>query len=182
MNLNIKLTFLLLFIFTITFAQDKPAFKSMDVFELEWVTNPQISPDGNTIIYQRRGMDIMNDRRTSRLWIINADGTEHYKLTANDVSEGNAKWSPSGDRIAYTASTDEGSELFIYWVKSGKSARISQLPNSPSSITWSPDGKTLAFSMFVNGSELKLVKPYKKPKGAKWAAAPRVTTRLETRS
>lgn len=178
MKLNIKLTFLLLFVFYTIVAQ-KPAFESMDVFELEWVTNPQISPDGNTVVYQRRGMDIMTDRRTSRLWIINTNGNQHYKLTSNDVNEGNAKWSPSGDRIAYTASTDQGSELFIYWVKTGKSARISQLPNSPSSLTWSPDGKNIAFSMFVDGSELKLVKPHKKPKGAKWAAAPRITTRLK---
>jgi dipeptidyl aminopeptidase/acylaminoacyl peptidase len=178
MKFKLKLTFLFIFVTIIVFAQ-KPAFESMDVFELEWITNPQISPDGNTIVYQRRGMDIMTDRRTSRLWIINADGSGHYKLTSSDVSESNAKWSPSGDRIAYTSSTDQGSELFIYWVKTGKSARISQLPNSPSSLTWSPDGKTIAFSMFVNGSELKLVKPHKKPKGAKWAAAPRITTRLK---
>ncbi len=161
------------------YGQQKPAFSSMDVFELEWVEKPQISPDGATIVYIRRGMDIMTDRRQSRLWLINADGTGHQKLSSLDVNEGNPKWSPDGQRIAFTASTKNGSELYIYWTKTGKIARISQLPSSPRGINWSPDGKQIAFSMFVAGSELSLVRPHKRPKGAKWADAPRVTTRLK---
>ncbi|MGB0863618.1 MAG: prolyl oligopeptidase family serine peptidase [Saprospiraceae bacterium] len=171
--------FLALYLPVLLISQNEPAFTSMDVFELEWVTSPQISPDGNKIVYERRGMDLMKDSRTSSLWIINADGTEHYKLTEQNVRESSPSWSPDGQRIAFTSSTDEGSELFIYWVKTGKIARISQLPNSPRGLSWSADGKWLAFSMFVNGSELSLVKPHKKPKGAKWADAPRVTTRVK---
>lgn len=164
---------------TLCFAQPKKVFSSMDVFDLEWVEKPQISPDGTKIVYIRRGMDVMKDRRQSRLWMINTDGTEHQKLTSNDVNEGNPTWSPDGQRIAFTASTTQGTELFIYWVKTGKIARISQLSSSPRGLSWSPNGHFLAFSMFVEGKELSLVRPPKKPKGAKWASAPRVTTRLK---
>ena len=166
--------------FSITlFSQSNPAFSNLDVFDLEWVEKPQISPDGQTVVYVRRGMDIMTDRRFSRLWLINTDGSAHQKLTSNDVNEGNPIWSPKGNRIAFTASTDQGSEIFIYWVKTGKIARISQLKSSPRGLSWSPDGQQIAFSMFVEGRELSLVKPPKKPKGAKWATAPRVTSRLK---
>ncbi|MEM1123808.1 MAG: DPP IV N-terminal domain-containing protein [Bacteroidota bacterium] len=170
----------LFFAWTLTLqSQEKPAFSNLDVFELEWVQSPQISPDGTTIVYVRRGMDIMTDRRQSRLWLINTDGTGHQKLTAMDVSEGNATWSPDGSRIAFTASTDQGSEVFMYWVKTGKVGRISQLPASPRGLSWSPDGQQLAFSMFVEGKELSLVRPPQKPKGAKWANPPRITSRLK---
>lgn len=160
-------------------AQDKPAFSSMDVFDLEWVNDPQISPDGDWIVYGRGAMDIMTDRRTSQLWLIKADGSFHQKLSHLDVRESNARWSPDGSRLAFTASTDQGSELYIYWVDTQKAARVSQLSASPSGLSWSPDGEWIAFSMFVPGKELSLVKPHKKPAGAKWAAAPRVTTRLK---
>ena len=40
-------------------------FNPMDVFELEWATDPRVSPDGNTIVYVRKSNDIMNDRERS---------------------------------------------------------------------------------------------------------------------
>lgn len=152
----------------------------MDVFELEWAADPQISPDGSQIVYRRRGMDKMTDRRTSRLWIINADGSGHMKLTDDDKNESSPAWSPDGSRIAFSSSAEgHGSELFVYWVDSGKMARITQLGRSPGDISWSPDGNHIAFSMHVPESNPVLVKPPKKPKGAEWAEHPRVTTRLK---
>nr|WP_249066927.1 S9 family peptidase [Halalkalibaculum roseum] len=152
----------------------------MDVFELEWAADPQISPDGNTIVYRRRGMDKMTDRRTSTLWIINADGTGHMKLTQRDENESSARWSPDGKRIAFASSAEgNGSEIFVYWVDSDKMARITQLERSPGDISWSPDGKYLAFNMHVPEPNPVLVKPPKKPDGAEWAEHPRVTKRLK---
>ncbi|MEM6771235.1 MAG: oligogalacturonate lyase family protein, partial [Bacteroidota bacterium] len=161
------LLFLLLCSLTLS-AQEKVPFSAMDVFGLEWVTNPQISPDGDWVVYQRRGMDIMKDRRTARLWLIKTDGTGHRKLTSNDVSESSPVWSPDGSRIAFVSGTDQGSEIFVYWLDSGVMARLTQLEHSPSGLSWSPDGKHLAFSMFVPGQELKLVSGPKRPKGAEW--------------
>ena len=158
---------------------DKPAFSELDVFELEWASDPQISPDNQHVVYVRRGMDIMTDKRTSRLWLVKTDGTSHQKLTSHDVNESNPSWSPDGTRIAFTASTEQGSELFVYWMNTGKIARLSQLEFSPSGLSWSPDGNSIAFSMFVKGSELSIAKGPKKPEGAKWAEEPRITTRLK---
>lgn len=172
-------TLLLIFSCSILFAQN-PAFTDMDVFALEWADDPQISPDGKQIVYKRGGMDIMKDRRMSRLWLVDSDGTNHQKLSENDKNEGNARWSPDGKRIVYSAASEnDGSEVFIYWLKTGKTARISQLVGSPSGLSWSPDGKQIAFSMFVEGSEMTIAKLPRKPKGADWAAAPEVTTRLK---
>ena len=168
-----------LFLLQLGFSQSQPSFSNMDVFELEWVTDPQISPDGKRVVYIRRGMDIMKDKRKSRLWLVNIDGSGHLKLTSQERNESNPRWSPDGSRIAFTASTENGSELFIYWLANGKIAKISDLEYSPSGLSWSPDGKKLAFSMFVSDSELSLAKAPKKPKGAKWADEVRVTSRLK---
>jgi len=164
------------------FSQQKVPFSNLDVFELEWAQSPQISPDGSQIVYQRRSMDIMNDKRQSRLWLMNSNGTNHIKLTSSDANESNPKWSPDGTRIAFTSSTDKGSEIFVYWLKTGKTARLTQLEKSPSNITWSPNGEQIAFTMKVSESPLSMVKPPKKPEGAKWAKKPRVTKRLKYES
>lgn len=170
------------FLFTalVTVAQEeKTAFQPLDVFALEWASNPQISPDASQIIYRRNGFDIMKDNSKGNLWIINTDGSSHRKLTSREVSESQAKWSPDGKRIAFVSSTDQGSELYIYWVKSGQIAKISQLEMSPSSLTWSPDGKHIAFTMFKAQKPPVIIKMPAKPKGAEWAKSARITDRLK---
>lgn len=173
--------FLLLFVaFTLsTTAQNKKTFDYLDVFELEYISDPQISPDGEQVIYVRNYFDIMDDKRKGDLWIYDIDSEEHYKLTHGSGNEYSARWSPEADRIAYISSTDQGSELFIYWVKTGNSARISRLEKSPGNLSWSPDGKWLSFSMLVEESAPVLAKMPKKPKGASWAGEARITDRLK---
>ncbi len=158
--------------------QKKP-FQALDVFGLEFVSDPQISPDGSEVVYRRNGYDIMEDRRVGNLWIINSDGSNHRKLTSREVSESQASWSPDGRRLAFVSSTDEGSELYMYWMKSGQIAKLSQLERSPGNLVWSPDGSHLAFSMFVDEKPPVVASMPEKPKGAKWADAPRITDRLK---
>ena len=163
----------------LVYSQDKQPFQPLDVFQLEHAADPQISPDGTQIVYRRSGFDIMKDRGKGNLWIVNIDGSNHRKLTSREVRESGAKWSPSGDRIVFSSSTNEGSEIYMYWVKTAAIAKISQLEGAPGSITWSPDGKHLAFTMFVPKVPPVIVRGPKKPKGAVWAKPARITDRLK---
>ena len=162
-------------------AQDAshPPFQRMDVFDLEWVDDPQIAPDGAHIVYVRRGMDVMTDRRTAALWMMDADGTNHVKLTDRGANESSPRWSPDGSQIAFTSSDEtDGSEIYIHWVEPNKTAKITQLENSPGDLAWSPDGAHLAFTMHVDASAPQFVTPPPKPEGADWADPPRVEDRL----
>ena len=162
--------------------QDAP-FSRMDVFDLEWVANPQVSPDGGQIVYQRRGMDVMEDDRTSALWTLDADGTDHTKLTSRTTDESSPRWSPDGSKIAFTSAADDhGTEIYVHWVEQNKTARITQLENAPSGLSWSPDGTHLAFSMHVSAPEPTLASRPEPPEGADWAEPPRVETRLNHES
>ncbi len=156
----------------------KASFSYEDIFDLEYVSDPQIAPQGDWIVYRRMGFDIMDDKAVGNLWMIKSDGSQHQKLTSREVSESSPEWSPQGDRLAFVSGTDEGSEIFVYWIATGKIAKISQLPFSPGSLTWSPDGDQLAFSMNVPQAAPVLAKMPAKPKGAKWADTPRITDRL----
>jgi len=156
-----------------------PPFSYLDVFELEYASDPQISPNGQQVVYRRMGFDIMKDRAVGQLWIMNTDGSQHQKLTAREVSESAPVWSPQGDRLAFVSSTDEGSEIYLYWLNTGKLARLSQLESSPGNLSWSPDGQWLAFNRKVAAAPPVIAKMPAKPKGAQWADAPRITDRLK---
>jgi len=166
------------FLFYIPTMAQQPNFSYLDVFDLQYVSDPQISPNGDLVVYRRMGFDVMEDKSSGNLWMIRTDGSQHQKVTSREVSESNPKWSPSGDRIAFTSPTDQGAEIYLYWVRSGKIAKLSQLPFAPSSLTWSPDGTQLAFSMHVPEKAPVIAKMPEKPKGAKWAKAPRITDRV----
>lgn len=157
----------------------KENFSYLDVFELQYVSDPQISPDSKMVVYRRSGFDIMKDKSRGNLWLVNSDGSSHQKLSSSDANESSPRWSPAGDRIAFIRSTEEGSEIYMYWVSTGKLAKISQLPYSPSSLTWSPRGDQLAFVMHLPSDPPLAAKIPKKPEGADWADEPRLTDRLK---
>ena len=73
---------------------------TLDLYlDMETVSEPQLSPDGSRIIYTRGWIDKLDDKRESALWIMNVDGSRNRFLAKGS----GARWSPSGDRIAYTA-------------------------------------------------------------------------------
>ena len=87
---------------------------NLDLYwEYETVSDPQLSPDGAQIIYTRGWIDKINDKRESSLWVMNADGSKNRFL----VRGSNARWSPTGDRIVYTAQGDpKGSQIFVRYM------------------------------------------------------------------
>ena len=161
----------------ICFSQTK--FEMQDIFSLQYANEIQLSPDGKKIVYQKMGFDIMEDKSIGTLWIMNTDGSDDQKLTSRDQNESSPRWSPNGDQIAFVSAGENGAEIFLYWVNTGNFARITQLPKSPSSLTWSNDGQQLAFSMFLPSPPPVIAEIPQAPKGAKWAKKPRVTDRLK---
>ncbi len=155
-----------------------PLLTLRDVFELEHISDPRVSPDGNRVVFVRNFMDIQHDRRRSTLWITDTEGLDPRPLTTGLVSDHSPRFSPDGNRLAYLSATDDGTEIFLRWLDSGQSARLTQLPRSPSGLAFSPDGRFLAFSMFVPAKSEPLVKLPEKPEGAEWAEPPQAISEM----
>jgi len=144
-------------------------FTGSDLFNLEVATDPQISPDGRTIAYVRKSNDIMSDKARPTIWLVDVASGQQRPLEAGSGSYFSPRWSPDGTRLAYVAAEGGSAQLFVRWMASGESARITGLPDSPDTIAWSPDGRRIAYSMFVPDEGMKLGSAPPKPEGAKWA-------------
>ena len=166
---------------TFVLAEDLRKFSADDVFELEYADDPQISPDGRRIVYERMSNDIMTDRTRANLWIVDVDGDNHRPLVSGTESASSPRWSPGGDRIAYVRSTDSGTGIFVRWMDTGATALIANLQKSPSHLTWSPDGDWIAFVMSVPGKTESIAPPREKPEGAEWSEPVKVIDKARYR-
>ncbi len=142
---------------------------SIDVFQLEYADDVQISPDGSRIAYLRISHDIMTDRTRRNLWMVNADGTDNRPLRSEARNFSQPRWSPDGTRLAYVSSADGSPQLYVRWMDSGQTALLTNLVEPPDAIAWSPDGKSIAFTQFVPVVKPPLAVPPPKPEGAQWA-------------
>ena len=147
-------------------------FDPMDVFELEWATDPQVSQDGGKIVYVRRSNDIMQDDQISHLWQVSIDGKDHRILTSGLDNPKSPRWSPDNSKLAFIADHEDKDQIFMRWMDTGETGVISKLNESPSGLTWSPDGKWLAFTMSVKAENEPIAEPRDIPDGASWADEP----------
>ena len=92
------LTFFFLCVLGFVSAQDK-TLELINIFDLEYVSDPQISPDGSQIVYVRNFKDIMTDHDFSNLWIIKFDGTSNRPLTTGNQRDFAPRWSPDGKQV-----------------------------------------------------------------------------------
>ena len=150
-----------------------------DYLDLEWVRNPQISPDGKKVIYTRQRVDKMKDKIVSALWIINSDGTNNRQL----MEGGGGLWSPDGTRIAFVK-PDANGRPQIYARSMDAEGLVTQVTSfefAPTAMEWSPDGRSLAFvARVAQKSDWKITLP-QRPEGAEWTPDPVIVEDLHYR-
>lgn len=179
-RLSITLGLAVLAPFACAFAQgdtdsaDLNRFTAERVFDIEYAGDPQISPDGTTIVYVRHSMDRLSDTDRGDLWTLDVKTGAHRPLITGGASAGAPRWSPDGTRLLYNTSANGKPELRILYMDSGDSYSLAQLEYGAGGATWSPDGQTIAFSMFDPGQAPSFATPIPAPEGAKWSAPVRV--------
>ena len=160
-------------------APPSPLFTGADLFNLAYASDPQISPDGRTVAYVRMSGDVMVDRYSPAIWLVDvASGRQSM------IAEGRSpRWSPDGRRIAFVAgATGSAPQIHVRWVDSGDTARITGLATAPLDMSWSPDGRRIAYTMTVVGEGASFGKAPPKPEGAQWAPPLEVIDKLNYRA
>ena len=162
---------------TLSLSAQSP-FTLEDVFQLQYAQDPQISPDGSTIVYSRTAALIKTDRFSNSIWLVQSDGSEHYAITRDKGSYSSARWSPDGSQLAIVASQGGENQILLGAPGRKKLKTIVTLDNSASSLRWSPDGSQIAFSSFVPADPKPFVTLPTAPEGASWAEPARVIDKM----
>ncbi len=166
-----------------TFSQQKTNMELMDLFDMEYISNPEISPDGSKVIYVRNFKDVMTDRDYSNIWMTNIDGTQNRPLTQGNQRDSNPTWSNDGTKIAYHSNQqDDKTKLFVLFLDTRESVALTNSSTPPGSVSWSADDKQLAFTQFVPSTPKSLLTIPAKPAGATWNDAPIFIDEMNYRS
>ena len=167
-----------------TSANADKRFGLKQIFDLQWAADPRIAPDGKQVVFVRSGFDVMNDDDRHSIWVVGADGAGLHALTPPDEDALTPRYSPDGTRLIYVVQHEDKAghrtgEIRMRWLGSSDSARLVSLPHSPRALTFSPDGRRIAFAMLVDDPPAdpiaKLPEP---PKGANWGPEVKVIDRL----
>lgn len=143
-----------------------------DIFNLEYAANPVLMPDGKTVVYERRSMDIMHDRLRRNLWTVTLDGKTHLPLLSDANNHYSPVFSPDGNKMAYLSNKEGSTQIYLRDMATGYTARVTDVEKGPGNLSFSPDGKQLAFTLFT---PTKAKPPFSlafKPSHAKWAESP----------
>lgn len=152
-----------------------------DTFALAQASDVRISPDGKRIAYTRVSGDILTDGARAEIWLVDVASGQQTPLGVPASSQ--PRWSPDGTRLAYIAKgAGDKPQLWVRWLATGTAAALTALPEAPSDIAWSPDGRLIGFTSFVPDDGEKLGTPLSPPDGAKWAPGLKVITAINYRA
>ncbi|MBV8893479.1 MAG: S9 family peptidase [Acidobacteria bacterium] len=116
-----------------------------DIYRMQEVGTPQVSPDGNSIAYEVSYMDRAADKRRTSIWRVNWEGTEDVRLTYGSESDTSPRWSRDGKYLAFLSSrpADAKEQIWLLDRRGGEARQLTYLKGEIDSYEWSPDNKRL---------------------------------------
>lgn len=164
-----KLTWIALFCAPIISAQEiKNTLVLEDVFSLEYSSNLEITAKGEEVYFVRNYMDIQKDRKLGNIWKVDHD-KQLTPVTNGLHADYSPSLSPNEKKLAYISTASGKPQIHMKWLETGQTSQMTHFNQSPSNLSWSPDGKSIAFTQFVEGASKAVLSLPGKPKGAEWA-------------
>jgi dipeptidyl aminopeptidase/acylaminoacyl peptidase len=120
-----------------------------DFAKITSVSDPQITPDGKSIVFVVSRPNLDQDRSDRQLVLIDiATGAQHL-LTYERKGVGSPRLSPTGDRLAFVAADGAGKDakpqIFILSMTGGEARKITDTPNGIEQFAWRPNGQEIAY-------------------------------------
>ncbi|HSP63592.1 MAG TPA: S9 family peptidase [Pyrinomonadaceae bacterium] len=127
-----------------------------DYYAFEFISDPNISPDGKLVAYVVTKVDRAQNRRNASIWMVATDGSRApWQFTTSPQTSNSPRWSPDGKSLAFLSSRTETTaaasatatpaeqtraQVYLLSMNGGEARRLTNLKNGVSTFRWSPDG------------------------------------------
>ncbi|MBR1678013.1 MAG: PD40 domain-containing protein, partial [Bacteroidales bacterium] len=115
------------------------------------LSDPQLSPDGKTILFGVSYTSIEENRSVRNLFTIPAEGGEKTQLTMDGKSIANARWAPDGKSVYFL----QGGQIWQAPYENGKLGKrvcCSDVPRGIDEFALSPDGMQVMYVSTVHSA------------------------------
>jgi dipeptidyl aminopeptidase/acylaminoacyl peptidase len=113
--------------------------------EIPRLLDPQISPDGETVVYTLMRADWRANRQVGHIWRQPIGGGPPIQLTSGGSGETTARWSPDGRSILFLSPREGGLQVHLVPVSGGDPRQLTTHPTSVTQPSWAPDGSSVYF-------------------------------------
>ncbi|MGH8265029.1 MAG: prolyl oligopeptidase family serine peptidase [Steroidobacteraceae bacterium] len=137
----------------------------------QFVSDPEISPDGSRTVYVLSKFDLEKDEYDSDLWAIDGDG-EPRPFVTTAGADLSPRWSPDGKRLAFLSARAGKSQVFVMEMSGGEAWQLTKEAEGVTGFSWAPDGTRIAY----------LAKPHVEQPAPPASGRARVTERLVYRN
>jgi dipeptidyl aminopeptidase/acylaminoacyl peptidase len=138
-----------------------------DVYKMESVARPKVSPEGKWILYSQSKIDVAKDKSVAKLYMMSSDGKETITLTEQTKGVSNYQWSPDGNYISYLAKgkdEDNGAQLFLMDRRGGEGIQFSDIKGEIESYVWFNSGQKVIMVVkdfnYADSAKSKVRVPY----------------------
>src|SRR5204863_1223754 len=115
-----------------------------DYLAFEFISDPNLSPDGKLVAYVVTKIDRAQNRRNSSIWMAATDGSRApWQFTTSPQSSNSPRWSPDGKSLAFLSSRPEPTpgggggapaaeprtQVYLLSMNGGEAKRITNLKN-----------------------------------------------------
>lgn len=128
-----------------------------DLYQLELVSDAQISPDGRYVIFTVQRTEQEEEQKFTDLWLVQTTPNHPpRRLTYGNYSDHSPRWSPDGSQVAFLSNRQDETQFQIYVLPmaiGGEARPLTDLKGSLMGHEWSPDGTKLLFTFRKRDAE-----------------------------